>query len=177
MIDYQKFAGLPMRALILMLRHVDAKESNDVCWEWRGNVNDFGYGRTKLLGKTALVHRVMFQIFAGETIPDGLVVRHTCDNPRCCNPSHLEVGTHADNVADRVARKRSAIGSQNGRAKLTEDDARAIFRDKRVSSEIAMEYGVDPSVVRQIKTRHTWRRATADLARATNVLPDETAGR
>lgn len=82
--------------------------TEDGCWEWRGDRNELGYGRLTLkrkgLDKTR-VHRLMFERYVG-SIPDGMVIRHKCDNPPCCNPDHLEVGTQADNLADMVSRGR-----------------------------------------------------------------------
>jgi hypothetical protein len=71
----------------------------DDCWEWRGNRNNRGYGK---LGKI-YAHRVAYELASGP-IPSGLEVMHSCDNPPCCNPAHLSVGTHADNMQD-MARK------------------------------------------------------------------------
>lgn len=80
----------------------------DGCWEWRGPKNEHGYGlislrRAGLSG--ARVHRLMYERFV-EPIPEGLVVRHKCDNPPCVNPDHLETGTQRDNMADMAARGR-----------------------------------------------------------------------
>lgn len=74
-----------------------------------------GYPVAKLYGKVDLLSRHVFRVFFGQ-LAEGEVVRHTCDNPACCNPAHLIRGTVADNVADRVARGRSATGERNGRS-------------------------------------------------------------
>lgn len=74
----------------------------DNCWNWTGRLDRDGYGMVdgvlrKNYGQRA--HRVSYQIYKGD-IPNGLVVLHSCDNPSCCNPDHLSVGTQADNVKD-----------------------------------------------------------------------------
>lgn len=78
------------------------------CLLWTGSLDAYGYGQVKLvinkLDKKA--HRLSWQMHRG-LIPDGMVVRHTCDTPACINPDHLEIGTQLDNIADRVARGRS----------------------------------------------------------------------
>jgi uncharacterized protein (DUF433 family) len=78
----------------------------DDCWPWAARRGPQGYGAFRIDGKDRRAHRVAYQLSRGP-IPDGLLVRHTCDNPPCCNPNHLLLGTHADNVADRRERKRT----------------------------------------------------------------------
>jgi hypothetical protein len=91
-------------------------------------------------------------------IPEGYVIRHKCDVRRCINPEHLIAGTHAQNVRDRVERKRSAIGERNGRSKLTEQQVKEIKYIKSLNNTIlAYIYGVDRRVIRDIKTGRKWR--------------------
>lgn len=75
------------------------------CHIWRGLRTERGYG---VLGSDLKhrVHRVAWEAVNGRPVPEGLVVRHRCDNPPCCNPDHLEVGTHADNARDAIVRGR-----------------------------------------------------------------------
>ena len=79
------------------------------CWEWRGQFNACGYGKFRLTPNSMnLAHRVAWQIAHGP-IPDGLHVCHHCDNPPCCNPAHLFLGTHGDNMRDREIKGRGSI--------------------------------------------------------------------
>ena len=80
--------------------------SNTGCWEWQGDLTHNGYGRVKVDGKAKRVHRVMWELRHGP-IPDGMVVMHKCDNPKCCNPEHLELGTQRENVADMIQKNRA----------------------------------------------------------------------
>ena len=79
-------------------------KKTESCWLWTG-VTDHGYGRISMQRKTLAAHRIAFEHFKGP-IPDGLFVLHKCDNPPCCNPDHLFLGTHKDNMADCVAKGR-----------------------------------------------------------------------
>lgn len=103
------------------------------CWPWTACVRrkDEGYGAFAINRKHHPASRVAWVLTNGE-IPPGLNICHECDNPRCCNPAHLFLGTNQQNNDDKVAKKRHAFGSRVGTAKLTEDQARAI-KDARPS--------------------------------------------
>jgi hypothetical protein len=77
----------------------------DDCMVWRGARNGCGYGAKRIGGKVRSTHRLAWE-WANGTIPDGMCVLHRCDNPPCCNPSHLFLGTVADNNRDRKAKGR-----------------------------------------------------------------------
>lgn len=87
-------------------------ESEDSCWPWTAGLSS-GYGSFKFSGRSICAHRVAYWLAndCPEDMPE--VVRHTCDNPKCCNTNHLIGGTHADNVMDRVSRGRSATGERH----------------------------------------------------------------
>jgi len=81
------------------------RKSNDECWPWTGTCDQHRYGRVPFMTKQMKAHRVSYEMFNGH-IPDGLVVRHRCDNPNCVNPHHLEVGTQKENMLDASKRGR-----------------------------------------------------------------------
>jgi hypothetical protein len=130
----------------------------DGCWEWRGNRNAAGYGLLfSPAGSSA--HRYSYERFIGP-IPDGLHVRHTCDNPPCCNPAHLLVGTHQDNVDDKMSRDRQPRGTKHARAKLREDQVREIRRLSALGysrCELGRMFGVAPGAIHAVATYQTWR--------------------
>jgi hypothetical protein len=136
---------------------VERGEGN-ACWVWVGYLHDGWHGQVRVGGKARYAHRVSWEMANGP-IPEGMVVRHRCDNPACVNPRHLELGTHADNVADRVARGRSAKGEANGRAKLSGEKVEAIrarIESGDAQTQIATDFGVSRRAVYKIKTGKTW---------------------
>lgn len=131
------------------------------CWIWTAG-KDHDYGRVKINGKYFRVHRVIWEIYFGP-IPDELHVLHSCDNPPCCNPYHLFLGTQEDNVKDMHTKGRGykippQFGENNPSAKLTVRDVEKIRH-----MALTLTYGKIASVlklprttVRKIITRKTW---------------------
>jgi len=80
------------------------------CWNWQGSINTGGYGTIAIRRKTRTLHRLNYERLVGE-IPKGICVLHKCDNPRCCNPEHLFLGTQADNIRDMHEKGRARTAS------------------------------------------------------------------
>jgi len=126
------------------------------CWPWQGSLDNGGYGICRVENRTTRPHRVAFQFIYGP-IPKGLQVCHRCDNRLCCRPSHLFLGTSAENTADREAKGRGAKGSKQGNSKINEIQALSIRKDARSQNTIAREYGISQTTVWEIKCRRTWK--------------------
>lgn len=129
------------------------------CLEWQGSKHSFGYGDFRLDGQHWLVHRFVYTVLFGE-IPAGMIVMHKCDNPSCCNPEHLKLGTHLNNVLDKEMKGRGNAGEQNGMSTLTRADVEAI-RLKVIQGvrqiRLAEEYGVNRSCISKIINGTHWK--------------------
>lgn len=125
--------------------------SND-CWAWAGSTfDDRGYGVFTLCRRVVRAHRFAWYAAHLQPIPAGMVIRHSCDNPRCVNPRHLLLGTQQDNVDDRNDRGRTCRGEAHPNAKLSDADVVAIQADPRPQRAIARTYGVARTLVQRIK--------------------------
>lgn len=132
--------------------------TNFQCWHWRGTTNDSGYGRFSMSGKWIPAHRLSYSLIKGE-IPDGLVIRHQCDNPSCCNPSHLLTGTPAENSGDAIERERTAKGERNGRTKLKSEDVSYIRMNPEglTLTALAAKFGMAKSSIHYIRCGRSWK--------------------
>ena len=142
------------------------------CWEWMGARNEKGYGVVAVDGKTPKAHRVAWELENGP-IPAGVCVLHRCDNPPCCNPAHLFLGSKKDNNRDMISKGRRRVGGektpvelcayQRGEAhhsaRLTVEIVRAIRVDRARGmsySKIASKHGVAISSAFKIANREQW---------------------
>lgn len=105
-------------------------ECNNGCWRWTGATHPTGYGLLGRGGRSAGLVRathVIWKIVHGEYPPKGLYICHTCDNPPCCNPEHLFLGTPTDNFLDMRAKNRDNLYHphyefDNGKTKIADAD-------------------------------------------------------
>jgi hypothetical protein len=127
------------------------------CWNWTGTKSR-GYGYIKDGNAMRSTHRVSYEFHCG-CIADGMYVCHRCDNRACLNPDHLFLGTSAENMADMVAKGRQARqrGTSHGRAKLSDNDVRAIRAASGVTHrELAERFGVGQALISFIRNRKLW---------------------
>ncbi|MBP8293825.1 MAG: HNH endonuclease, partial [Caldilineaceae bacterium] len=136
-----------------------------------------GYGQFGWKGKIYTAHRVAWELVNG-SIPDGALCCHRCDNRKCCNPAHIFLGTHADNMRDMVNKGRhvSVMGEPNYNTKLTEQDVISIRGEKFVGwrkCDIAQHFGISSGQVGRILSRKSWAHldATQDAARENERPP------
>jgi hypothetical protein len=132
------------------------------CWEWTGARSRRGYGSIGLgIGARVIrAHRAAW-LLAHIVIPDGMQVLHSCDNPPCVNPSHLFLGTHQDNMDDKVRKGRQSRGAYHGHATvLTAADVPRIRGERaagRTLRAIARDLGVAHNTVRNVLTDESWK--------------------
>lgn len=142
------------------------------CWLWTASLGSSGYGQFGLNGHGARpveAHRVAWMLTSG-TIPPGLWVLHRCDVKRCVRPSHLFLGTLAENNRDMYAKGRAvtqthpekmARGERQALAKLTAEKVREIRRLHAAGEQnyerLATRFDVDPSTVARVVKGVTWK--------------------
>lgn len=152
---------------------VDKSADPDGCWLWQGSVNDRGYGQVRdepvgnaIRGIKITTHRAAWTLTHG-TIPEGMGVCHRCDNPRCVNPSHLWLGTHAENLGDMKTKGRAARGDRSGTARLNSNQVRVIRKVLTAGgcarTDLAVLVDVSTSTIDNIANNLTWRHIDAGL--------------
>ena len=163
--------------IVEFLRYNIDRRGVDECWNWTGPKNR-GYGRVSVDDQNFYAHRIVYaQVHPGsitweapKSRKEAGFIRHTCDNPSCCNPSHMILGTYQDNMRDKVDRGRSNIWwrgtTETPRAKLTENDVRTIRKivaDRRngkggpKNAQLCEQYGISIPSLKSVVARRTYR--------------------
>lgn len=140
-------------------KFVDVR-GDDECWNWLGGTVGRGgraYGRFSMGDKMHLPHRVALSTV--QDVPDDMCVLHSCDNPSCCNPAHLSVGTHKENTRDMLDKKRNGgpKGEVHHWSALTESEVHFIRHIDIPNKELARLFGVTRHSIANIKAGRTWK--------------------
>lgn len=133
------------------------RDTNE-CIEWEGSRQAAGYGAFTNAGAYYMAHRVAYELHVGP-IPEGHLIRHSCDNPPCVNPRHLSTGLDADNTKDKVDRGRHPVGEASNFAKLTAAavlDIRQRVSRGEARRDLAARYSVSTATIGDIATRKSW---------------------
>lgn len=142
-----------------MAKYVERLDK-DECWIYSGYKNKAGYGKIGTSGgKNEYAHRVMYRLEKGE-IPEGMVVMHACDNPSCCNPNHLNLGTTKDNVQDMVRKGRHVSISKASKSMFSDeviDSIRSEYTgEKEDKFRLSIKYNCSPQTI--INVVNNWEK-------------------
>ncbi len=141
------------------------------CLEWIKGLSPTGYGRTSMNGVQYFAHRIAYAIYY-QTDPGDKLVMHSCDNPRCCHPFHLSLGTHDDNSKGMVRRERNQKGDRHWTKRMPErfQEVRHIFVEaarrnaQRINGANHPTTVLTEDIVRQIKERSANGEGNRELA-------------
>lgn len=142
-------------------KFVDRKGAHE-CWLWKSALTNDNYPRFGAEGKQWWAHRLAYEDRYGP-IPawPEKVVMHLCNNPPCCNPEHLYLGTISNNMEHAGSLGNlSRRGPKNGNSKLTLEQVEAIRADKRPSRAVAKDFGIEKTQVLRIRRREHWNGAS-----------------
>jgi hypothetical protein len=146
------------RSIPLAIRFWSKVDKSGEHWIWTGSLfAESGYGLFHINGKPVGAHRVAWELTNGP-IPEGDVIRHTCDIKPCVRPFHLLNGTQKDNIHDAITRGRNPHGVTHGNAKLTPDLVRYIRANPDIPSrEIAQQCGVSKTTILDVRSGSKWQ--------------------
>lgn len=136
--------------------HVDRSGGESACWLWTGCVGAWGYGSFQRW----LAHRFSYMLANGVDLTPDQCVCHSCDTPRCVNPSHLWVGTPKENTEDCISKGRFAVGEGRRSSKLTTLQVVEIkaMRSSGVSrGAVARAFGVHTATIQMIDIGRNWK--------------------
>lgn len=145
---------------------IDFVVSENGCFEVTSHNVGGAYPRIMAGGKRWTMSNFVYTECFGD-IPDGLIVRHKCDNYRCVNPEHLELGTRDQNMKDMISRGRSLKGEKNVNSKLTEKQAREIKFSDLSRKELMKKFNVSYSCVKEIQNNKRWKHIEENSHEAT----------
>ncbi len=140
------------------------KSNIDGCWTWKSSKRR-GYGTYSYRMKRYGAHVWSWQLAHDRPVPKGMVIMHTCDNRSCVRPDHLRLGTVRENIDDKIAKGRQAMGETTGSAKLTEDQVRDVrLRNPTGKARPAMAraLGISVTALHDILNKRTWKHVAAD---------------
>lgn len=129
------------------------------CIEWQGSRDKNEYGTFRSGKRDHKAHRFAYEKTFG-IIPRGMLVCHTCDNPPCCNPDHLFLGTSKDNSNDCVTKGRQARGVWNANAKINDHmvcTIREMYKKGKTQQEIANTFGLFQTTISRIVRGVAWK--------------------
>jgi len=172
--------SLPPDHIARFWAKIQQSENADDCWPFTNACDKNGYGRFNYCKRWFPAHRIAYLLTYGN--PSDLIVCHRCDNPSCCNPSHLFLGTHLDNSNDKFAKGRARFtgaktplraadhyrhnhpelsrGQRNGRSKLSDSqivEIRTAYDTRQFNQvQLGHMYHVSQVMIGKIVRRERW---------------------
>jgi hypothetical protein len=143
---------------------------NGDCWECVSHVIDGGYPRIRFNDRLWKMSRLVYEIYNNKSIEAGFVIMHSCDNPKCINPSHLSEGTSKENNDDKMrkGRYKHLQGEETSMNKLTEKQVRFIREDGvHTIQELSNMFEVHISCIKSIKEGRTWGWLDGEIDKST----------
>lgn len=154
--------GVPTKEINLTPERIErfwrSVEKSDGCWNWKGLKSEKGYGVfSHAMGKKkkfrAKAHRIAYTLAKGP-IKSGEFILHSCDNPACCNPDHLRVGTNVDNIRDRLERNR-ICGKAKINMEIANEIRRRVFNGESKES-LARKFKISTKTITSLCRFETW---------------------
>ncbi len=135
-----------------VFKHINMHDGNPLlCWEWKKKLPEGKRPYFDVSGVRKAAYRIVYEQYHGVTLKKSQLVRHDCDNPICCNPHHLSVGTHQDNMDDMKERERHGLPAHVVKA------IRRLRNDGKTQKEIAELYGVSRETISAIDTERVYK--------------------
>jgi len=148
------------------LPRLDTSGGPDSCWDWQGRRCGKGYGIANFHNRPIWASRLSWILHNG--VPEkGLHVCHRCDRPPCCNPSHLFLGSAAENNKDKQTKGRHAFGERAPGNILSYADVKEIrqaLSSGQKGVRLAEKYGVSPVTISAIKVGRIWNSRGSDYS-------------
>jgi hypothetical protein len=157
---------------------VDRSAGPDACWPWIADAKtSAGYGVFHPVhGLTMGAHRLALADKIGRPLASDEFACHRCDNPPCCNPDHLFIGSHSENMADMTAKGRSAHGERKHSARLTDEQVIAIRRQAAAgtpSRTLAARHAVAESLISMIIRGTRWTHVGGPITNRYNTKKEQ----
>lgn len=137
---------------VAVFRYIDMTGGVNACWPWKGNIASHGRPYFYSNGRKLIAYRVVYELTTGVTLEKNTgVIRHSCDNPVCCNPKHLTLGSHQENMDDMKQRERHGLPHHVVKA------IKRLLAAKRTQEEIAELYGISRELVSAISVGRVYK--------------------